>query len=130
MADASAAAEAADAVVAEGGAARAPLTPDEIDDVFQLLPSIGEALHQLLQLQGLPGSVEAQSKVAVATQALEDQMARADLLLEIIPGGDLSRRAQRHEELELLDVLSRKRAFLQSFALSSTAATQASKRQE
>ncbi len=113
-----------------GGAVRAPLSPEEINDVFQLLPVIGEALHQLLLLQGQPSSVEAQSKVAAATQALKEQMALADSLLEIIPGGDLSRRAQRHEEQELLDVLSRKRAFLQSFALSSTVATHASKRRQ
>lgn len=102
---------------AEAEAEASPLSTGQINDLFDLLPHIGELLSRMVS-----DSTSSAAEVSTKMQELKASLDRAEQLAETgIPGGEMSRSAQRERLAELCEVTGKKRAFVEAFVASTDA---------
>lgn len=97
--------------------AGAPLEADEINEAFNMLPTIGDMLTEVVAASARDDVGIDSSTVSMKMNDLRSKLAQAEALLESIPGGELSRDMQKRKLEELDRVLSKKRSFLQTFSI-------------
>jgi len=92
---------------------RQALTAEEIDAAFDFLPLLSEALDSALACKAEDANTSAQSAAAAARILdLSRKFAEAELIIDRISGGDLSRAMQKERFGEMEALAERKRQFL------------------